>query len=64
MTEFEPTANDQMVGVQGDYIVVLAPKQRMTKDEALTHAAWLVALADDTIGHAKFRKILEAVESI
>ena len=60
MTEI---ANDQMVGVQGDYIVVLFPKQRMTKDEALIHAAWLVALADETSDHSRFREILEAVES-
>lgn len=41
------TSNDQLVGVRGDEIVVVMPRQRMTKTEALRHAAWLVALADD-----------------
>lgn len=42
------TANDQMVGRQGDHIVVTFPKHRMTRDEALRHAAWICLVADVT----------------
>ena len=41
------TTNYQLVGSNGAVIIVMAPKQRMTKQEALVHAAWIVALADD-----------------
>jgi hypothetical protein len=58
------TSNDQMVGSQGNGtgqdIIVMFPKQRMTKAEALRHAAWLVAIADD-YGSPQFPAILEAV---
>jgi len=52
-------ANEQLVGAQGDQIVVAMPKQRMTRDQALLHAAWLVALADDE--PPRFPAILDAV---
>jgi len=39
------TCNDQAVGVNGDAIVVLRPKQRMTPTDARRHAAWLVEMA-------------------
>jgi hypothetical protein len=32
--------------MQGDEILVMFPKQRMSRTEALRHAAWIVALAD------------------
>ncbi len=51
--------NYQLAGVEGDYIVILAPKTRMTKEDALRHAAWLVALAGDL---EEFRAWLTAVE--
>jgi len=53
--------NIQLVGMAGDLITVLMPRQRMTKQEALVHAAWLVALADET--GEEFEKILRRVES-
>jgi hypothetical protein len=53
------TFNRQGVGVLGEYIVVLRPMVKMTKSQALTHAAWLVALADED---GEFPKILEAVQ--
>lgn len=53
-------ANQQAVGVQGDKIVVLIPKFVMSKQEALAHAAWLVALADDK---DEFSQYLEAVRN-
>lgn len=52
--------NKFLVGVAGDAIVVLRPSSQMTKAEALLHAAWLVALADD---NNEFSKILEAVQN-
>lgn len=52
--------NYQAVGGQGEAIVVLLPKSMMTKAEALVHAAWLVALADD---NDEFPAVLEAVRS-
>ncbi len=53
--------NDQFVGMAGDHVIVMRPKQRMTKREALVHAAWLVALAEDEPG--EFARILEAVRN-
>ena len=58
MEEIE-TVNDQCVGVQGDSIMVMMPKQKMTKEQALRQAAWLVALADDS--GDEFQKVLDAV---
>ena len=52
------TDNDQFVGVRGDKIVVLAPKQSMARAQALRHAAWIVALADED---EEFPAVLEAV---
>lgn len=53
--------NYQAVGARGDQIVVILPKRTMTKEEALVHAAWLVAMADD---NEEFEKILSKVMSI
>jgi hypothetical protein len=39
------TANDQLVGVRGERILVLNPKQDMSKEEAVRHAAWILVLA-------------------
>lgn len=52
------TSNNQFVGICGDTISVMMPKTQMTKKEALLHAAWLVAMADE---NGEFNKILEAV---
>lgn len=54
------TNNNQLVGVYRDYIVVRAPRTQMTKQEALVHAAYLVAIADD---NDEFDAILEAVRN-
>jgi hypothetical protein len=52
--------NDQFVGGRGDgLIVVMAPKARMTRAEALRHAAWLVLVADP-LGE-EFARVLKAV---
>jgi len=55
------TINAQLVGVQGNNIVVLLPKLVMTKEEALYHAAWLVCLAEENDG--QFDEILKAVKN-
>lgn len=51
--------NVQFVGTTGDTISVGFPKVIMTPDEALVHAAWLVALSDP-LGD-RFNRILERV---
>lgn len=56
------TANDQLIGAQGDYLVVNFPRQHMTKVEALRHAAWLVAMAEERPG--EFDEVLAAVKNI
>lgn len=53
----------QMVGCSGDAIVVMLPKRSMTKAEALMHAAWLVALADDSDDNEEFKAVLAAVHA-
>lgn len=54
------TSNAQMVGVQGNDIIILMPKQKMTKPEALVLAAWLMTLADD---NDDFGLIIQKVQS-
>jgi hypothetical protein len=53
------TSNAQLVGVNAGDIVILVPKRRMTKDEAIAHAAWLIALADPH--KEKFDDVLQAI---
>lgn len=51
--------NDFFVSVQGDYIITLKQvPQRITREQALNLAAWIVALADPD---EKFAEILEKV---
>lgn len=54
-------SNDQLVAIQGDSILVMYPKQHMTKAEALRHAAWLVVLADSS--GDEFADVLAAVQN-
>lgn len=51
------TGNQQLVGLAGDQIVVMMPTPRMTREQALVHAAWLVVLAERDTG--EFAAILE-----
>lgn len=54
-------ANKQLVGRDGyGRVVVTLPSVVMTRQEALAHAAWLVALADDD---DEFAAYLAAVRS-
>lgn len=48
-----------LVGVQGETVVIMRPKQRLTKEEALNLAAWIVALSDPA--GEQWEKTLEAV---
>lgn len=53
------TTNSQVVGRDGTgTICIVLPSHAMTRAEALRHAAWLVAIADD---HDEFPAILAAV---
>ncbi len=54
------TFNSQFIGLKGDEIVIALPKNQMTKQEALVHAAYLVVLADDD---NRFPEILKAVQN-
>jgi len=58
------TLNKQMVAVNGGDIIVMNPRHRMSKPDAILHAAWLVALADESEDNADFRRVLEAVMSL
>jgi hypothetical protein len=51
--------NEQLVGKQGDDIIIALPQARMCKPAALRHAAWIVAIADPE-GDA-FDEVLDAV---
>lgn len=53
--------NIQVVGVHQEDIVIMGRKPKMSKDEALVHAAWLVALADESENYERFRAILKRV---
>ena len=51
--------NTQLVARRGDRIIVMAPRAEMSIDEALVHAAWLVAI---TGAEDRFPAILTEVE--
>lgn len=53
------TDNVQGVGISGEKVMVLGPLQLMTKHQALVHAAWLVAVAEEHPGD--FAAILDRV---
>jgi hypothetical protein len=54
-------ANTQLVAVRDDRIIVMKPQIEMTREEALMHAATIVALTDKTENFEEFRGILKAV---
>lgn len=58
------TFNRNLVGLHlgSGSITVQQPRARMTPDEALTHAAWLVAVAETSATHS-FADVLEAVRN-
>ena len=63
MTQEIDTGNHQLVSLRGSSIVILAPKREMTPDEAVLHAAWLIAMAEPFVKQDKFSAILHAVQN-
>jgi len=60
--------NGQLVGNHGGDVVVVLPRVRMSRREALVHAAWLVAVAEscddtDEDAGAEFLAILDRVRN-
>lgn len=55
------TTNKYIVGAAGKDIVIMNPPSRLSKEDALMFAAWIVALAD--MSGEQFEKALEAVWS-
>lgn len=55
------TTNKFMVGLQGDQLVVMRPIQRLSTDDALNLAAYLVAMAEEKDGD--FARVLEAIQN-
>lgn len=58
------TSNSQLIGMRGDNLIVMMPQREMTKEAALRHAAWIVALADRSEDHREFLAVLEAIKNI
>lgn len=59
----EETFNMFFVSARGDQILIMNPANVLTKPQALNLAAWLVAMADQTMDHEDFLKVLNAIES-
>jgi hypothetical protein len=59
--EVEPHyPNSQAVGMADGYVEILEPQWRMTKPQALAHAAWIVAVVGD---EDTFFEILGSLQS-
>lgn len=63
MPEKIETVNSQLVGVQGNKIIVGYPQREMTKEEALRHAAWIVMCADHG-DLTRFTQIFAAIKAV
>lgn len=61
MSEKPDTLNKFMVAGQGDKVVIMnfPPRRRLSREEALSLAAWIVALADPS--GKDFQVYLDAV---
>ncbi len=60
----EELVNTQLVAINNSFranVLVMIPKQSMTKREALVHAAWLVAIAEEEEG--QFEEVLKQVKN-
>jgi len=53
--------NAQVAAKNGDDVVIMHPLIQMSRQGALVHAAWLVAIADTSENFEEFRGILKAV---
>ena len=51
--------NKHLVSSNGEDVLIMNPPQRLTKDEAVEFAAWLVAVAgaDEKEFNAKFQEV-------
>ncbi len=56
------TPNEFMIGLHGENVVVMMPPKRMTHDQSLLFAAWLVVMSDGEGTHS-FEEFLQAVKS-
>lgn len=54
-------SNSQQVEKQGDHILVMNPRTRMTPDDALVLALWLVKVVDNETRLAEIDKAMRAV---
>lgn len=54
------TANKFFVSRRGEEVIILAFRAKMTRDEAIALAAWLVVMADD---QDNFTEALETVKN-
>lgn len=63
MTSEIDTTNKYLVSRRGGDILILATNARLSKENALNLAAWLVALADDGTAPHSFAEILRAVQN-
>jgi hypothetical protein len=57
------TSNNQLVGMQGKTVIVAFPTAVMSPENALRHAAWLVAVAEAVAPELDFAAVLEAVRN-
>ena len=52
--------NLQAVGIQGERVLIPLMRQELSREAALVHAAWIVAICERREG--EFKEILEAVQ--
>lgn len=62
MTMEIDTSNICMVGMRGETVVILIPRQELTQKQAIAHAAYLVLMAGD-YDATEFAKVFEAVRN-
>lgn len=55
------TTNSQFVGIAGNSIVIGAPKQIMTREQALIHAAWIVTIVHPSL--ERWNEILDTIQN-
>jgi hypothetical protein len=53
--------NMQLVSLADETVRVMSPSAVMSREAALIHAAWIVALADRSDNFEQFRRILRTV---
>jgi hypothetical protein len=61
VTNVQAVASSTPASGGAQRIQVLSPSPVMTKTDALVHAAWIVAIADQSENFEEFRRVLKAV---